>query len=39
MSFKPELFADGGKLLPLANKDEVFILERPGIEFQVKVNG
>ncbi|TMW64991.1 hypothetical protein Poli38472_009158 [Pythium oligandrum] len=36
MSFKPQLFADEGKLLPLANEDELFILERAKISFQVK---
>jgi hypothetical protein len=36
MSFTPQLFADEGKLLPLANDDEFFILERAKISFQVK---
>jgi hypothetical protein len=36
MSFKPSLFSDEGKLLPLANEDELFILERSRISFQVK---
>lgn len=36
MSFTPELFAMDGKLLPLAQDDELFVLERPKISFQVK---
>lgn len=36
MSFKPQLFSDEGKLLPLANDDELFILERAKISFQAK---
>ncbi|RHX96743.1 hypothetical protein DYB25_008858 [Aphanomyces astaci] len=33
MSFKLSLFSDDGKLMPLANDDEMFILERPGVSF------
>ncbi|DBA04903.1 TPA: hypothetical protein N0F65_006905 [Lagenidium giganteum] len=36
MSFKVQLFSDEGKLLPLANDDELFILERSRISFQTK---
>ncbi|GLE05578.1 hypothetical protein PINS_up014610 [Pythium insidiosum] len=36
MSFQPQLFSDEGKMLPLANDDELFILERAKISFQVK---
>lgn len=36
MSFKPQLFSDNGIQLPLANEDELFILERAKISFQVK---
>ncbi|KAF4322220.1 hypothetical protein BBO99_00002834 [Phytophthora kernoviae] len=37
MSFKPELFEDDeGKKLPLANQDELFILQRAKITFQCK---
>ncbi|GMF25025.1 unnamed protein product [Phytophthora lilii] len=37
MSFKPELFEDEeGKKLPLANEDELFILQRAKITFQCK---
>ncbi|OQR90820.1 hypothetical protein ACHHYP_05220 [Achlya hypogyna] len=39
MSFTPQLFSDKGKSLPLANTDEVFILERPAIAFQCIVDG
>lgn len=37
--FEPELFGDDeGKLLPLARDDELFILERAKISFQVKTS-
>lgn len=37
MSFKPELFEDDeGKKLPLANQNELFILQRAKITFQCK---
>ncbi|KAF1322450.1 hypothetical protein FI667_g11175, partial [Globisporangium splendens] len=36
MSFTVQLFAVEDKLLPLANEDELFILERAKISFQTK---
>ncbi|GAB9471570.1 hypothetical protein Gpo141_00008776 [Globisporangium polare] len=39
MSFTLQLFADEGKLLPLANDDELFILERAKISFQTNAQG
>ena len=39
MSFKPELFSDSGKALPLATDGEIFILERGAIVFQCNVSG
>uniref|UniRef100_K3X0E3 GRAM domain-containing protein n=1 Tax=Globisporangium ultimum (strain ATCC 200006 / CBS 805.95 / DAOM BR144) TaxID=431595 RepID=K3X0E3_GLOUD len=36
MSFTVQLFAAEDKLLPLANEDELFILERAKISFQTK---
>lgn len=36
MSFTLELFAVDGKLLPLAQDNELFVLERPNVSFQVK---
>lgn len=39
MSFTLQLFIDEGKLLPLANDDELFILERAKISFQTNAHG
>ncbi|KAG9401396.1 hypothetical protein AC1031_009255 [Aphanomyces cochlioides] len=39
MSFKIALFSDDGKAIPLANDNELFILERPGIAFTCNASG
>ncbi|CAK4748076.1 unnamed protein product [Aphanomyces euteiches] len=39
MSFKIALFSDDGKANPLANDNELFILERPGIAFTCNASG
>lgn len=39
MAFHVDVFADEGKLLPLAHEDELFILERAKISFQTRVAG
>ncbi|OQS06632.1 hypothetical protein THRCLA_01329 [Thraustotheca clavata] len=38
MSFNVEMFTDHGKTLPLAQEDEIFILQRPAISFQCTVD-